>query len=170
MIAQPDNLPDDQIEVWQQAVEYFQRAYRMQVQGDLASALHAYRASIRLYPTAEAYTFLGWTYAHLNLYNEAIDACELAIEVDPDFGNPYNDIGAYLLELERAEESLAWFEQALAAPRYDARVFAFFNLGRAHERLGNWRTALDIYQQTASHFPHYRPAIDAAHRLLGKVN
>jgi tetratricopeptide (TPR) repeat protein len=170
MITQPDNLPDDQIEVWQQALEYFQRAYRMQIQGDLASAIHAYKASIRLYPTAEAYTYLGWTYAHLNLYDEAIVACELAIEVDPDFGNPYNDIGAYLLELDRAGDSLVWFEHALAAPRYDARVYAFFNLGRANERLGNWRSALDYYQQTAATFPHYRPAIDAAHRLLGKMN
>lgn len=170
MIAQPDNLPDDQIEVWQQAVEYFQRAYRMQVQGDLAGAIHAYKASIRLYPTAEAYTFLGWAYAHLTLYDEAIAACKLAIETDPDFGNPYNDIGAYLLELERVEESFAWFEQALAALRYDARVFAFFNLGRAYERLGKWRSALDLYQQTADYYPHYRPAIDAAHRLLGRVN
>ncbi|MFO7634519.1 MAG: tetratricopeptide repeat protein [Caldilinea sp.] len=170
MIAQPDNLPDDQIEVWQQAVESFQRAYRMQVQGDLAGAIREYKASIRLYPTAEAYTFLGWTYAHLNLYDEAVAACRLAIEVDPDFGNPYNDIGAYLLELDRAEESLTWFEQALIAPRYDARVFAFFNLGRAHERLGNWRSALDFYQQTANYYPHYRPAADAAHRLLGRMN
>ncbi|HQY94237.1 tetratricopeptide repeat protein, partial [Caldilinea sp.] len=93
MIAQPDNLPDDQIEVWQQAVEYFQRAYRMQLQGDPAGAIHDYKASIRLFPTAEAYTFLGWVYAHLDLYDEALTACKLAIEVDPEFGNPYNDIG-----------------------------------------------------------------------------
>ncbi|GIK73270.1 MAG: hypothetical protein BroJett021_22580 [Chloroflexota bacterium] len=170
MIAQPDNLPDDQIEVWQQAVESFQRAYRMQVQGDIAAAIREYKASIRFYPTAEAYTFLGWAYAHLSLYEEAITACRLAIEVDPDFGNPYNDIGAYLLELERVEEAIPWFERALAAPRYDARVFAFFNLGRAYERLGKWRNALDYYQQTAEYFPHYRPAIDAAHRLLGRMN
>ena len=75
-----------------------------------------------------------------------------------------------MLELERAGEAIAWFEQALAAPRYDARVFAFFNLGRAYEQLGNWRSALDFYLQTAKYFPHYRPAVDAAHRLLGRVN
>jgi tetratricopeptide (TPR) repeat protein len=96
MIVQPDNLPDDQIEVWQQAVESFQRAYRMQLQGDLANAIHDYKLSIRLFPTAEAYTFLGWVFAHLALYDEAITACKLAIETDPEFGNPYNDIGAYL--------------------------------------------------------------------------
>ena len=72
--------------------------------------------------TAEAYTFLGWVYSFLNLYDLAIDACRHAIATDPDFGNPYNDIGAYLLELDRPAEAIPWFEQALAAPRYDARI------------------------------------------------
>jgi len=170
MIAQPDNLPDDQIEVWQQAVEYFQRAHRMQLQGDPVSAIHDYKTSIRLFPTAEAYTFLGWVYAQIDLYDAAIAACQLAIKTDPEFGNPYNDIGAYLIELERAEEAIPWLEQALVAPRYDARVFAFFNLGRAYEALGNWRQALELYQQAVQRYPDYRPAANAAHRLLGRLN
>ena len=170
MIVQPDNLPDGQIEVWQQAVEYFQRAYRMQIQGDLAGAIRDYKASLRLFPTAEAYTFLGWVYAHLDLYNEAVAACKLAIETDPEFGNLYNDIGAYLIELDQPGEAIAWLEQALIAPRYDARVFAFFNLGRAYERLGNWRQALELYQQAAQRYPDYRPASAAAQRIVGRLN
>lgn len=170
MIVQPDNLPDDQIEVWQQAVEYLQRAYRMQLQGDLANAIHDYKASIRLFPTPEAYTFLGWVYAHLALYDEAITACQLAIEIDPEFGNPYNDIGAYLIELDRSSDAISWLEQAIVAPRYNARVFAFFNLGRAYENLGNWRQALALYQQAAMRYPDYRPAVNAAHRLAGRFN
>ena len=52
------------------------------------------------YPTAEAYTFLGWTYHFQGRIEDAIAECKRAIEVDPEFGNPYNDIGAYLIELE----------------------------------------------------------------------
>ncbi|NIO09761.1 MAG: tetratricopeptide repeat protein, partial [Deltaproteobacteria bacterium] len=46
------------------------------------------------FPTAEAYTFLGWTYSFMGQLNEAIEECQRAITLDPDFGNPYNDIGA----------------------------------------------------------------------------
>ena len=170
MIAQPDNLPDDQIEVWHQAVEYFDRAYRMQIQGDLASAIRDYKLSLRLYPTAEAHTFLGWVYSFLQLFDLAIAACQRAIEVDPTFGNSYNDIGAYLLELGKPAEAVAWFEQAIGAPRYDARVFAYYNLGRAYEQLSEWTKALAAYQRTTEHYPDYKPARHAFYRLLGKVN
>ena len=48
MIRQPGNLSDDQIEVWQQAVEHAKRAYRMQMQGDFASVICDNTLSIRL--------------------------------------------------------------------------------------------------------------------------
>ena len=170
MIRQPDNLSDDQIEVWQQATEHFYRAYRMQMQGDFASAIRDYRLSIRLYPTAEAYTFLGWVYSFINLYDWAIEACKHAIEIDPDFGNPYNDIGAYLLELGEPAAAVAWFEKAIVAPRYDARVYARFNLGRAHEQLSDWTRAIDCFRQANQANPDYKPARAALQRLQGRLN
>src|SRR6266404_1140373 len=80
------------------AVNLFQRAYMLQMEGELDRAAELYRESIDLCPTAEAYTFLGWTYRFQGRLNDAIAECMKAIEVDPSFGNPYNDIGAYLIE------------------------------------------------------------------------
>lgn len=170
MLEPPDDLPDSQIEVWQQALEYFQRGYRMQMQGDLASALHDYRRSLRLFPTAEAHTFLGWAYAALHLFDEAIAECEAAIALAPDLGNPYNDIGAYLLELGRPAVAIPWLEKAVAAPRYDMRVYAWFNLGRACERAGDWPRALACFQQAIALQPDYQPAQAALQVMLGRLN
>jgi hypothetical protein len=50
-----------------------------------------------------------------------------AIKVDPEFGNPYNDIGAYLIEQEKWDEAIPWFQKAMAAPRYEARCYPHFN-------------------------------------------
>src|SRR2546430_7197875 len=52
-----------------------------------------YQQSIDVHPTAEAHTFLGWTLSFQGRLEEATRECLKAIEVDPDFGNPYNDIG-----------------------------------------------------------------------------
>jgi tetratricopeptide (TPR) repeat protein len=76
------------------AWELLQEAYRAQMEGDLDHAVELYRKSLTAHPTAEAHTFLGWTYHFQGKIQEAIEECKRAIEVDPDFGNPYNDIGA----------------------------------------------------------------------------
>ena len=80
------------------ALEYFERAYARQRNGELEEAIELYKKSIAILPTAVAHTFLGWTYSFQSRYDDAIAECHRAIAIDPDFGNPYNDIGAYLIE------------------------------------------------------------------------
>src|SRR5690348_16552079 len=87
-------------------VELFQMAYSHQMKGELEKAIELYQQSIAVWPTAEAHTFLGWTYSFQERYDAAIEECHLAIAVDPDFGNPYNDIGAYLIEQGRPHEAI----------------------------------------------------------------
>ena len=96
------------------ALRLFQQAYEHQMSGELDDAAALYRASIGLFPTAEAHTFLAWTYSYKGRFNDAIEECQKAIEVDPEFGNPYNDIGAYLIEQGKHDEAIPWLERALA--------------------------------------------------------
>ena len=157
-------------EALERATALFQRAYGLQMRGAYADAIRLYQRSIETHPTAEAHTFLGWTYSMLGRHEQAIEECRRAIEVDPDFGNPYNDIGAYLLELERWQEALPWFDQAMAAPRYEARVYPYVNKGRALEHLGRAWEALEAYRQAMQISPDYQPARLAYHALQGKLD
>lgn len=152
------------------ARDLFQRAYQHQMQGELGDAIALYKASIELHPTAEAYTFLGWAYSAMDRFEEAIELCHKAIEVDPAFGNPYNDIGAYLIELEQYEEAISWLEKAAAAPRYDAPYFPHFNLGRVYEALGDYEQALACYDKALALNPLYLTARWAKQALLGQLN
>jgi tetratricopeptide (TPR) repeat protein len=154
----------------QQAMVLFERAYRKQVKGELGDAIDLYKRSLAMYPTAEAFTFLGWTYSILNRYDEAIECCKQAIKVDPHYGNPYNDIGAYLIEMEEWEKAIPWLEQAATAKRYDAPQFPQLNLGRAYEHLGRFRSALGCFDKALELDPFYRPAIWAKFQLLGRMN
>jgi Tfp pilus assembly protein PilF len=111
----------------EQAWKLLQQAYQSQMEGELDRAVELYKHSLEIYPTAEAHTFLGWTYHFQGKVDEAIAECKRAIEVDPEFGNPYNDIGAYLIALGRFDESIPWLERATEAPRYDPRHYPYFN-------------------------------------------
>src|ERR1700690_1977927 len=123
----------------QTAAEYFQKGYEQQTAGHYRQAIELYTRSIEAFPTAEAYTFRGWTYSFLGDYDRAIAKCLEAIKVDPEFGNPYNDIGAYLIEQEKWDEAIPWFQKAIVAKRYEARCYPHFNLGRVYEPNHAWR-------------------------------
>ena len=60
------------------------RAYRHQQHGEIGHAIALYRRSIATYPTPEAHTWLGWAYALMDRYDEAIAECEKAIALDPE--------------------------------------------------------------------------------------
>ncbi|MBP6017154.1 MAG: tetratricopeptide repeat protein [Candidatus Promineofilum sp.] len=154
----------------EQAQVLTNRAFRHQQHGELGDAIALYRRSIATYPTPEAHTYLGWAYAIMDRYEEAIAECEKAIAIDPAFGNPYNDIGAYLIEMERPEEAIPWLEQAVRASRYATPQFAYVNLGRAYELLFRPYEALAIYDRALALRPLYLPATWAKYALLGRLN
>jgi Tfp pilus assembly protein PilF len=131
------------LEQQQLAWKLLQQAYQAQMHGDYDQAVELYTKSLNIFPTAEAHTFLGWTYHFQGKVDEAIAECKRAIEVDPEFGNPYNDIGSYLIALGRFDEAIPWLEQAIAAPRYDPRHFPYFNLLRIEPQYTLARQAIE---------------------------
>ena len=149
----------------EQAVQFFRQAYALQMQGQYQQAIELYTRSIDAYPTAEAYTFRGWSYSFLGDYTRAIDECLEAIRVDPDFGNPYNDIGAYLIEQGKYTEALSWLEKATRAPRYDSYCFPWFNMGRIYEKKNQWDKARESYQRALDENPDYQVAKVALKKL-----
>lgn len=137
--------------------------------GELDRAIELYLGSIELFPTAEAYTFLGWTYHFQGKIEEAIAECKRAIKIDPDFGNPYNDIGVYLIDLNRHDEAIPWLERAMKAKRYDPRHFPYYNLGRVYLHKGLINRARELFQESLSIEPRYslaRAGLESARRML----
>ncbi len=148
------------------AIRFFEAAYRSQMEGDLDTADELYRKSIALYPTAEAFTFSGWCRSFRQEWEEAIELCECAIEIDPEYGNPYNDIGAYMIQQGLIEEAIPWLEKALKAERYACPFFAFYNLGQVFEEIGDLETAEDYYRCALEENPEYTLARVSLSRVL----
>ena len=153
-----------------QARELFQQAYQAQTEGEFDRAAQLYKRSLEIFPTAEAHTFLGWTYHFQGKVEDAIAECKRAIEVDPEFGNPYNDIGAYLIELGRPDEAIRWLERAIEAPRYDPRHFPHFNLGRVYYAKGMFSRARQCFQEALRIEPRYALARQAVENLRRMLN
>jgi Tfp pilus assembly protein PilF len=138
--------------------------------GQLDEASDLYKESLSICPTAEAHTFLGWVYSMQRHFEDAIAECHRAIEVDPDFGNPYNDIGAYLIELGRLDEAVSWLERAKHAVRYEPRHFPHVNLGRIHVMRNDITAAVRELRSAVAIEPGAASTRRELHRLLGLLN
>ena len=140
------------------AEELYSAGYLLALLGAYEQALKLYDESLAIKPTAEAYTFKGWTFGQMEQYQRAIEEAQKAIRVDPDFGNPYNDIGVYLIELERDDEAVAYLEKAKAAKRYCCYQFPHFNLGRIYLKRKMYERARDEFKKALEIDPAYEPA------------
>lgn len=152
------------------AKELIDKGLKLQLEGKLEEAKLNYRMSINLYPTAEAYTYLGWVYSLQNRFDQAIKECHKAIEIDKNYGNPYNDIGSYLIHQNKLDESIPWFFKAINAPNYIPRHYPYYNLGRVYERKGEWFKAIEYYKEAFRINSNYEIANQAQMRLIAMMN
>lgn len=153
-----------------EAMRLFQLAYQAQLDQDYEEAIELYQRSIATYPTAEAHTFLGWVYSFQDRYDEAIEECLAAIRVDDTLGNPYNDIGSYLIAKGDLYGCVRWFKRALLAPRYESYAFPHFNLGRVYETRGRLLEAAKHYGLALEQRPDFAQATLALRRIQARLN
>ncbi|HEY6147332.1 MAG TPA: tetratricopeptide repeat protein [Thermoanaerobaculia bacterium] len=152
------------------AVELLERGTASLLAGDFDEAVALFTRSLQARPTAEAYTFRGWAYSFSGRLDDAIEECRKAIATDPTFGNPYNDIGCYLMQQGKLDEAISWLEQAKRAPRYEPRHFPFLNLGRLRAARGEYAEALVEFQGALEHSPGDPLALRCLEELKNHVN
>ena len=152
------------------ALELWREGTARLLAGDLEEAIGLFTQSLQAEPTAEAYTFRGWAYSFAGRLDEAIEECRKAIATDPSFGNPYNDIGCYLMEKGDWDGAIPWFEKAKTAPRYEPRHFPYLNLGRIRAARGEIAEALAEFEGALRENPSDALALAALETLRLKVN
>ncbi len=121
--------------------------------GDYISALHSYKAAAHVRKSSDALTNWGAMEHFLGDTRRAIELCREAIDLDPECGNPYNDIGSYLVVMGRPEEAIAWFKKAIAAKRSEPRQFPHINLGKLYLSRKDYQQALHHFEEALHHDP-----------------
>jgi len=156
--------------VQENALELWREGTARLLAGDLAEAIDLFTRSLEICPSAEAYTFRGWAYSFTGNLDRAIEECRKAIATDPTFGNPYNDIGCYLMEQGKLDEAPAWFERAKKASRYEPRHFPYLNLGRLYAARGDVAEAMAEFEGALAENPGDPMALKYLETLKYRVN
>ncbi len=163
MVATMADESDPALELWREGTEVL-------LQGRVEDAIALFTRSLEARPTAEAYTCRGWAYSFAGKLEEAILECRKAIATDPRFGNPYNDIGCYLMEQGRWDEAIPWFESAKKASRYEPRHFPYLNLGRLHAARGEVAEAIAQLEGALTENPGDPVALQMLEQLRHQIN
>ena len=126
---------------------------KLVAEGKYEEARESFRKANKEWQTAESFTYWGWMEYQLGNIERAVSLCKKAIKIDPDLGNPYNDIGSYLVVLGREDEALDWFQKAIQAKNYDARHYPHINLGRIFLSRNLPVRALQEFRKALSYCP-----------------
>ena len=130
-----------------------------------SNALVFFEKSRRLHETSEVLTLIGWVYSLLDNLERGKKFCLKAIEVDPDYGPAYNDIGSYLLQEGDVNESVRWFNLAKNAPIYQNKEYPYINMGRAFLMQKKYSQALEEFKQAKTLAPHQRQITDTISKI-----
>lgn len=147
------------------ALQICEEALDLHLEGKPAKAIPIYAKSLRLYPTAEAHCYLGWAYSTSERYDLAIRECLKSISLDSDYGNPYNDIGSYLVSQGKHDEAIGWFEKAKCARNYDAKHFPYMNLGRVFAARGWVMRAIREFEKALVLKPGEKSCVESLRKL-----
>ena len=70
-----------------------------------------------------------WFLEHLKKYNEALEYCEKALKINPDYVYAISYKGKLLLSLKKYEESLKWYNKAIELdPNNQTAIFHRFKV------------------------------------------
>ena len=116
---------------------HLQRARGHLARNELDKAEDEARSAIKLDASSEGgYTMLAVVHDRRGQSARAGEYYRKATELAPTRGGTLNNYGTWLCSNGREQESLVWFERAVASPGYQTRAGALANAGRCADRAG----------------------------------
>lgn len=139
-------------------------------QKNFKDALQTFVEANEVLKTAQSLTLIGWAHSLQGNFSKAKQFCFEAIKHDPDYGNPYNDIGSYLLSEGKIKESFSWFSLAKKAKFYLNREFPYINSAKAHLMMKNYKKALNEFSGALELAPYHKELQKTVNKLKNFVH
>jgi len=97
-------------------------------------------------PNPKVHYYLGVSYHGKGLNELAIGEMKKAISLDPNYSEAHNFLGAMYIDMEQWDQAIEACEKALTNILYDTPAMAYYNMGWAYYKKGDYDTALKKYE------------------------
>ncbi len=101
---------------------------------------------------------LGLTYSELDTPQKALKSFQRVVEIDPDDGKAWNNMGQTCYRLGRLSKAEQAFKKALSIQTYLTPEYSAYNLARVHKKQGQLEAAIDFAQKATTYNKQYTPA------------
>ena len=144
----------------QLAIEYMRA-------GSYRDAVSAIEEALTLQPRNEnAWLVRAEIYQFLKVPEKAQESFQRALSIKPDSAEINNNYGWFLCNAgNRPNESLAYFDRALADPTYPSPQVAHMNKGICSARLGQYNLAMSYLERSLASAPGLAPAFKEMARV-----
>ncbi|EPG66578.1 tetratricopeptide repeat protein [Leptospira wolffii] len=152
-----ENLtPEDKLE----AAKFFYKT------GDLDRSEFLLKASLEDNDSHETYFFLGLIENQKHNWKKSLYYFYRSVEVNPEYGNPCNEIGILLLRMGRERESVFWLKKSLRCTLNDAPHISLFNLATLYKIWNRPERSLQYLHKAIV----IKPDFEEAKRLREELN
>jgi tetratricopeptide (TPR) repeat protein len=124
-------------------------AYAEYIEADPEKGFRILSEIARKYPKEKwAYLMLGSYYRRRNDFDKALDAYNIALKLDPDYGLVFNGLGYLYGDREEFDKAVEYFEKYAAASPGDANPLdsiaeLYFKMGDLDKAITKYREALE---------------------------
>jgi tetratricopeptide (TPR) repeat protein len=126
-------------------LNFFEQAQKLVSNKKMLEAIPIIREARRFKDTPMIITLEAWCQFALGKSQIAQSLCLKAIELDPEYGPAYNDLGSYLLEEDKLDDALKLFAKAKRATFFPQREYPYINCGRVYLKRNDFKNAREEF-------------------------
>lgn len=141
------------------AVDHFDRAALYYYRGNYELALNEIAKSLEIDKTAEYLNLKGLVLTELFRADEAKEAYETALKLEPNLSEIYNNLGLLYFKTKKLDDAVVSFQEALK--RNVNYALAYVHLGKALIELEKFDEAIDAFSRALEIDPTNKEAKEA---------
>lgn len=171
LLAVTNATPQEQTGAANEVERLMSVAKTAQEDGHYDDAILAYRQVVALSKespknAALAYFNAGSIYLQFKKYDDAANAFQKSILLEPNSAEANNNLGEALASLKKYSQAVAAFQRAIALDRN--LLVAQFNMGLTYSQMGQLKYAEFVYKILNRDHPDYAPGYDGMAVTLAK--
>lgn len=134
-----------------EAHELFNAAHEQYLNNEFEEAISKLQKTLLLtnddVMRADVYNNLGYYHIRLKNYGQSISYLENAVQIPPDFGYAYDNLGYVLIQIGELEEGKKWLDKAMKSGNNHIS-YTYRNLAIYYQVKGDWNMAEDYFRKS----------------------